>query len=196
MQQINLRTLHSLKDYTNPELKLLASVAPARPFRTGDHLCREGEFGSSAFLIAIGRVAVTCTTPEGSRVLAPLDAGAIVGQMALIDHAPRTASVVAVEPTVALELTREVFEQQLRASSPLALRFQEQIAIAGIRQLRIATKRLVQLRTQPIQPSGPTERQRSQWMTLQASLTDWDVDPATPVQDPAPANSGAPSRNP
>jgi CRP-like cAMP-binding protein len=62
--------------------------------------------------------------------------------MALVDKTPRSASVVAAEPTVALELTRDVFEGLLHARNPLAVRFQEQIAIAGIRQLRMATERL------------------------------------------------------
>jgi len=76
-------------------------------------------------------------------VLATLGAGTFVGQMALVDHAPRSATVTAREPTVVLEFAREPFERLLAARSPLALRFQEQIAIAGIRQLRQATARLV-----------------------------------------------------
>ncbi|MBK8696396.1 MAG: hypothetical protein IPN17_30035 [Deltaproteobacteria bacterium] len=49
---------------------------------------------------------------------------------------------------VTLELSRDVFERLLSACSPLALRFQECIAVAGIRQLRAATGGLARLLAQ------------------------------------------------
>ena len=49
----------------------------------------------------------------------------------------RTASEV-----TAQEFSRDTFERLLQANSPLALRFQRQIAVAGIRQLRGALKRI------------------------------------------------------
>lgn len=50
--------------------------------------------------------------------------------------------------THALELGKDVFDKLMQAHSALALRFQEQVAIAGIRQLRSATARLVALMEQ------------------------------------------------
>ena len=46
---------------------------------------------------------------------------------------------------VDLELPRDAFEQLLEACSPLAIRFQEQIAVVGIRQLRRATERALEV---------------------------------------------------
>ncbi len=176
MAQIDLRKLPSLKDYSNAELKLLASVAPARDFPEGAVLCREGTTGASCFLLATGTVNVSKHTEEGERTVATLRGGAIVGQMALVDRSPRSASVLAAEPTIALELTRDVFENLLRASSPLALRFQEQIAIAGIRQLRMATQRLATLLGTRKQDAPAIEKPaRTQLRTMQAALSEWDM---------------------
>lgn len=177
MAQIDLRKLPSLKDYSNAELKLLASVAPARDFPAGAVLCREGTAGASCFLLATGAVNVTKRTEDGERTVATLRGGAIVGQMALVDRSPRSASVLAAEPTIALELTRDVFENLLRASSPLALRFQEQIAIAGIRQLRMATQRLSALLGTHRQGAAEeiAKPQRTQLRTMQAALSEWDM---------------------
>jgi len=176
MAQIDLRKLASLKDYTNTELRILASVAPAREFEAGHHLCREGQIGQSCFLLATGSVQVLRKFEDGERALATLRGGQIVGQMALVDRTPRSASVVAVEPTVALELTHEVFEGLLRARNPLAVRFQEQIAIAGIRQLRMATDRL---RSLIEAREGDTEKappeQRGVLEHMQAALEEWDM---------------------
>src|SRR5207249_3773919 len=105
-------------------------------------LCREGSAGQSCFLVVVGEVEVVKRIDESDRVLATLGVGSLVGQMALVDRSPRSASVRAGAETIALEVTRDVFERLLGACSPLAVRFQEHIAIAGIRQLRYAIDRL------------------------------------------------------
>lgn len=178
MTQLNLRALPSFRDYPNAELKLLASVAPAREYAEGAVLCREGSPARSCFLLATGAVEIRKHADEGERVLAVLRAGSIVGQMALVDRSPRSATVVAAEPTVALELTRDVFEDLLRASSDLALRFQEHIAVAGIRQLRMATQRLASLAAEHAHKAPQAEvtvPHRQGLLTVQAALSMWDM---------------------
>lgn len=137
-----LAALPSLAAYPPDELEVLLTVAKAREVATGEDLCREGDPGRSCFLVVAGALRITKLGTEG--ILATLGPGTFVGQMALVDHAPRSATVTAREPTMVLEFAREPFERMLAARSPLALRFQEQIAIAGIRQLRQATTRLVE----------------------------------------------------
>ena len=180
-EQIDLRALPALQDYPSNELKLLASAAPARAYAKGDVLCREGTVGQSCFLLATGSVNVVKHTEDGEKVLATLRAGQIVGQLALVDRSPRSASLIAQEPVVALELTRDVFEKLLRASSPVALRFQEQIAVAGVRQLRMANHRLTTIlngsrgRSTPSQPISAAPESRPALMKVQAAIDDWDV---------------------
>ena len=183
MARINLRSLQALSEYSNAELKLLGSVAPAREYETGDVLCREGDPGRSCFVLASGAVDVVRVIDGEDKVLATLRAGAIVGQMALVDRSPRSATVVASNYTVVLELTREVFERLLQGHSHLALRFQFQIAVAGIRQLRMATKRLAGILTdqarkepQKIGLKGQVKTvHRDQLLTVQAALSEWDM---------------------
>lgn len=181
-EQIDLRALPALREYPSSELKLLASAAPARAYAKGDLLCREGTIGQSCFLLATGSVAVTKRTEDGDKVLATLRAGQVVGQLALVDRSPRSASVIAEEPVVALELTRDVFEKLLRSSSPVALRFQEQIAIAGVRQLRMANQRLTTILAgnrgrahTPSQAIASAPLTRPALMHVQAGIDDWDV---------------------
>ncbi len=187
MAQINLRALSSLQDYSNAELKMLASAAPAREYKVGDCMCKEGMVGQSCFLLATGEVEVVKRLDGTDRVLATLRAGAIVGQMALVDRSPRSATVRARVHSIALELTRDVFEHLLSTHSPLALHFQTQIAVAGIRQLRLATRKLAELLTK--EPDAPDEAQarvdqavaatprtrREKLLTVQAALTEWDM---------------------
>jgi CRP-like cAMP-binding protein len=189
MAQINLRTLESLADYSNAELKLLASVAPAREYEQGADLCIEGSPGQSCYVLATGEVTIYKLIDSEERNLATLRAGSLVGQMSLVDRSPRSATVRANKYTIALELNREVFMRLLNAHSPLALRFQSQIAVAGIRQLRMATQKLSQILNEAHRKAEESKGQaqegvssvegqddkRDQLLTVQAALSEWDM---------------------
>lgn len=143
-----LRALPALREYGDPDLELLSRATALRTFAPKEILFEEGSIGDSCFLLLDGDVDVVRNHHGKLRILSTLQAGALVGQLALVDRAPRSASVVANVQTHALELGRDVFDKLMQAASPLALRFQEQVAIAGIRQLRSATARLVALMSQ------------------------------------------------
>ncbi|MDD9939710.1 MAG: cyclic nucleotide-binding domain-containing protein [Myxococcales bacterium] len=102
-----------------PKLPLFAELAPpvlqrflgslaVRELPAGAHLAREGEAGQEAFVLVRGLLNVVRT--DESAVLAALGPGAIFGEMALVSDAPRTASVVAVEPVVVLSISRAHLE--------------------------------------------------------------------------------------
>lgn len=143
-----LRAQPALAGYADADLALLARATALRAFGPKEVLFEEGTVGDSCFLILQGEVDVVRRQYEKVRILATLRAGSLVGQLALIDRAPRSASVVASAATYALELGQDMFDRLLQACSPMALRFQEQIALAGVRQLRSATARLVALMEQ------------------------------------------------
>ena len=143
--RINLKSLRTFRDYANEELRTLVKAAPTRAYRKGNLLCHEGAPGDSCFILACGTASVYKVVGGRQRFLAHLPTGAMVGQMALVDRAPRSASVKAEDDVVALELSRDAFDKLLAEHSPVALRLQQQIAVAGIRQLRMATGRLSEL---------------------------------------------------
>ena len=133
-----LRTVPSLASYTPDDLDLLAHIALLRSFAAGAMIMHEGRTGDACWLLVAGSVSVMRAGQVAP--LATLGPGALVGQLALIDSAPRSASVMATVDTTALEVRADAFANLLRAHSPVALRFQEQVAMAGVRQLRAATR--------------------------------------------------------
>jgi CRP-like cAMP-binding protein len=134
-----LRALsQAFQDYAAEDLELLAHVALVRQLARGDVVIREGAAGDACFLLVAGAVQVT----RGGSPIATLGPGAIVGQLALLDRAPRSATVTCAEAGIALEVPASAFANLVRASSPIALRFQAQIMLAGVRQLREATRKV------------------------------------------------------
>jgi protein lysine acetyltransferase len=76
----------------------------------GDQLMVEGEAGKFFALLASGQVAVTRGGPNGTEQLALVGGGSVIGELALLREMPRTATVTATVPTVALTGGADAFE--------------------------------------------------------------------------------------
>ncbi len=91
--------------------KLRRRTAPA-----GDAIVRQGESGSSLFLVARGVVRVSRQDGGITRDVATLLAGEFFGEMALLHGGARTATCRAVTPCALYELRREDLDTVLEAS--------------------------------------------------------------------------------
>jgi CRP-like cAMP-binding protein len=76
-----------------------ASLTSVR-FPAGTVVVREGHYGAELLIVAEGEVAVTRHSPAGEQELAVLGAGDVVGEIALLEGTPRTASVTALTPAL------------------------------------------------------------------------------------------------
>lgn len=88
-----LRCLPELEDASAKEVALLAKLFDEVEYPQGSVLMREGEVGQQAFVIVEGSVSVTLR----GKTLANLGPGQVVGEMALMDGEPRSATVTALE---------------------------------------------------------------------------------------------------
>ncbi len=89
--------------------------------RGGEDVCRQGEAGSSLFLVATGKLRVIIAGADGrERVVRELGRGENVGEMSLLTGAPRSATVTAIRDSVLARLTREGFNA-LVAAHPEAM---------------------------------------------------------------------------
>ncbi len=82
---------------------------------TGEVLIEQGQPGDSVIVICAGGAVVERTDDEGKKVhLANLPGGTLVGEMALLTDAPRTASVVADRPSEIFILSKQDLEEVAR----------------------------------------------------------------------------------
>jgi CRP/FNR family cyclic AMP-dependent transcriptional regulator len=83
-----------------------------RRFRKGETIFHQGDPGDSLYIMELGAVKVVLPSPEGEEaaIIATLGPGDFFGELALLDGAPHSATVVAIEPTEVLVLRRDVFE--------------------------------------------------------------------------------------
>jgi len=92
-----------------PHLIRLAERVEARSFAVDQPLCRAGQSGDQIFVVLTGSVRVESPTPSGPLHLTTLGPGACIGELAVLDPAPRSATVTAEEPVDALVLPGEAF---------------------------------------------------------------------------------------
>jgi len=97
------------------DLEELASIVEERRIEPDRDLFREGEVGDAVYLIVKGAVRVYVGGMGGrpETTLNELGAGACIGEMAVLDSAPRSASVRALERVRALRVPGEGFKRVL-----------------------------------------------------------------------------------
>ena len=105
-------------------LRKIASLAGQTRFAEGSEIVREGARGETFFLILDGRVRV-----QRSGV-APVELGQgdFFGEMALLDGGPRSATVVALTPVLAMRLSRRPFMRLLAAEPEVAAAMLRELA--------------------------------------------------------------------
>ena len=84
--------------------------------KAGGVLFAAGDAGDGCYLLDRGLLKVTVSSTGGEeRTVAVLGPGAVVGELAMIDRMPRSASVKALRDSVLRFVSREAYEKRLRA---------------------------------------------------------------------------------
>ncbi|MFN3965015.1 MAG: EAL domain-containing protein [Silanimonas lenta] len=86
---------------------------------TGGVLFREGDPPTTAFILEEGQIEIRATQRGRQVVLAVLGPGSIVGEMAVIDEAPRTATALALAPCRLRVLERSQIAERLAQADPI-----------------------------------------------------------------------------
>lgn len=92
----------------------LSRMATRIALAPGDSLIEEGAPGDTLYIIVSGKLEVTKRAGGSSVTLATRSAGEYIGEMSLIEQAPRSASVRAVTASEVLEIGPEAFSDLLR----------------------------------------------------------------------------------
>jgi CRP-like cAMP-binding protein len=109
------------------ELDLLAGNLRIASFPRGTVIVRQGDAGSSMFVIADGKARVSVHGRGGETSVATLGVGDIVGEMSLMTGARRSATVTATRKLTALEITKAAFEALLAGNPDLIRRFADTV---------------------------------------------------------------------
>ncbi|NOX30195.1 MAG: Crp/Fnr family transcriptional regulator [Actinobacteria bacterium] len=116
----------------------IASRGTEVTFAAGDVLLRHGDLGRHCYAIREGLVLVTATSSQGSTVvLGRRGPGSVLGELAALEGAPRSATVRATTDVTAIVLQANDLEDLLREEPELAIAEVRRLS----RQLRALTER-------------------------------------------------------
>jgi EAL domain-containing protein (putative c-di-GMP-specific phosphodiesterase class I)/CRP-like cAMP-binding protein len=106
-----------------------------KTFKSGEIIMRQGDTGKSAYIIENGHVQITIKPPDGlTHIIGTRGAGSIIGEMALVDNAPRTATITAIEDCALMEISKDDFTRRLDAADPV-LRMTAQVILTRYRDM-------------------------------------------------------------
>jgi CRP-like cAMP-binding protein len=94
----------------------------ARDFAAGTVLFEEGQPGDYMYVVQSGEVEIRRMVGETERVLAVLQPGEFLGEMAILNGRPRSATAVVRSDAKLLVIEGKTFEAMLRARPEIALR--------------------------------------------------------------------------
>lgn len=111
-----------------------------KKYESGQPLFLEGDEGHTAFLIEEGAVMIYKKQDDGGeKSIAVLRRGDILGEMSLIDDAPRAAAAKALETTTVAMIPRDMFQQRLDKSDPIV----RMLLKVFVQRLRDATHKAI-----------------------------------------------------
>jgi serine/threonine protein phosphatase PrpC len=139
-----LRRIPLFQHMTYKELLAILGVSRARQFERGQLIINEGEQGNEMFVLFRGTVDVL----KSGHKIAQLKAGGHLGEMGLVDQAPRSATVIAAEETSAISIDRESLLKLMRRDSLLSVKLLWSFVQVLSGRLRATTEALTGVRVQ------------------------------------------------
>ena len=124
----SLRQVPMFRDVDPARLKLLSFTSERVQFAGGQRFFSQGDPSDTAYVILEGRANVLLNTPGGEIQVAELGSNALVGEMGILSDTPRSATIMAVEPTTALRIDKRVFLELLAQFPQMSLAIMRELA--------------------------------------------------------------------
>ncbi len=128
------------------ELSVFARHMSFIHLQRGEYLFVEGDLGTFMGFVVNGVLEVQKKTDTGENiVLARLTKGSSIGEMALIDKSPRSATVIAKQPSTMVTLTDKGFDILAEKYPPLGIKVIQKIARLLSLNMRRTSSKLADL---------------------------------------------------
>ena len=95
------------------------SSSALKRFRIGETIFSEGDPGEWAYIIESGRVEIAVSVDGQPFPLRILTSGDVLGEMAVMDTAPRSASAIALEETVCVAISSQQISERVQDADPV-----------------------------------------------------------------------------
>ncbi|MDD3148383.1 MAG: methyl-accepting chemotaxis protein [Candidatus Riflebacteria bacterium] len=127
-----LRQVNLFRSLSDKALLDLSAITIEQTVATKNLVFKEGDKGDALYIVKSGKVNVLKRNSAGvDSVLVSLGKGSVIGDMAIIDEQPRSASIATIQDTVFLIITKDDFRNLLAAEPEISFQI-----------LKLSTERL------------------------------------------------------
>ncbi len=128
---------------TKRELKTISMLVHHRTYQPGEYIFQKDQPGAAMFIIKRGVVNIVLPQAEDREIhLASLKAGTFVGELALLDNSPRSASAKVAEPTEALAFFRSELNKLLTTYPSIGSKIMRKLALIIGQRLKATNEQL------------------------------------------------------
>jgi CRP-like cAMP-binding protein len=124
----SLKAFVLFQNLSNRELARLSSLLHYRSYQNGEIVFDEGEEGQGLFLVSSGLVEISGKSSFFANNTVKIKPGEFLGEIALLENAPRSAQARAVENTELIALFRTDFFNLLETDGKIAAKISMQLA--------------------------------------------------------------------
>jgi CRP-like cAMP-binding protein len=129
------------------ELEEVAHAMFEREYQEGEFLFETGQPGAALFIVQSGEVQVEIPFADGPQVIATLGKHSFIGELALLDESPRSASARATTPTKVLALFRTDLDRLMDSHPRITAQIYKSLAAIVGGRLK-ATNELIEHKTE------------------------------------------------
>ncbi len=134
-----LKAVPLFASFPEDQLRALATMVVRKSAPRSNTIMAGGDPTDSLYIVLSGRLKVMMSDSDGKEViLSILGPGEFFGEMGLIDEAPRSASVVTIEPCELLQLAKRDFNKCLAENFEMAMAVMRGL----VRRLREADRKI------------------------------------------------------
>src|SRR5579862_3152195 len=165
-----LKKVDILQPLKDEEMTMLAEDLSHHLFGKGEAICKQGDPGSTFYIIKTGLIGVRVKGADGVEVeVARLKPGSYFGEMSLLTGDPRSSTCAALEDSELLCLDRDTFGVLLQENPPIAQTMSDILASRSqATQKRLTQERETMVRQNPEVESGSKKILEKIWTIFRA----------------------------
>ncbi len=145
--ELPLDRVPMLRDFTADQIERLRALLEPVAWPAGHVIFRHGDPGSALYLVTHGRASVHLLHDDGDIRLATFAAGAVFGELALLDRRPRSATVTVDDDLRGFALSEASFAVLCQNQPDLAIRLLSALGRELSVRIRYANMTIQQLET-------------------------------------------------
>ncbi len=143
--ELSLDRVPLLHDLTPDQIKRLRTSLEPVAWPAGHVIFRHGDPGSSLYLVTRGRASVHLRHDDEGIRLATFAAGAVFGELALLDRGPRSATVIVDEDLTGFGLSEASFDELCHKQPDIAIKLLSALGRELSVRIRYANTTILQL---------------------------------------------------